>query len=431
MGKTIAIVSTLDTKGEETRYLKEQIERKGFRALVIDVGTRDAPAGLADITRDEVLAAAGGEIDRGAPANDRPQLIKLTIEGAGKKVNELYAANRLDGIVGIGGATGTLLGTGVMKALPFGVPKLMVSSVAAARGLTSRYFGTADIAIMHSVIDFTGLNDLMRSVLDRAAGSIAGMVAMREAGKAVDAGKRQGKRLVAMTMLNMCEKCASYVRRQLELAGYQVIGFSATGVADMAMEELIEREGIFCAVIDLAPGAVGEELLGGTRAAGPHRLEAAGRAGIPQVIAPCLVNIMTPPKSKYKPEYYHRKRYDLDSLRSYLRLSPEELVMVAGAFAGKLNRARGPVKVLIPARGWSGIDGEGSILYDPETDRIFTEELRKQLKPVIEIREVAANLEDPEFAEAVLQAFADVMGAAGEGEGMRQSVNYQDICTIV
>lgn len=424
VSKTIVIVSTLDTKGEETKYLKEQIEKKGYQALVIDVSTRGVPADLADISRDEVLAATGKEINREALAKDRPQLIKLTVEGAGKKVNELYAASRLHGIIGLGGATGTLMSTGVMKALPFGVPKLMISSVAAARGLTSRYFGTADIAIMHSVIDFTGLNDLMQDVLDRAAGSIVGMVEMKEAVSAAGAGRRKNKQLVAMTLLNMCEKCASYVRRQLEQEGYQVIGFSATGVPDLAMEELIEKEKIFSAVIDLAPGAVGEELLGGTRAAGPHRLEAAGKAGIPQVIAPCLVNIMTPPKSKYKPEYYQRKRYDLDALRSYLRVSPEELSMVAETFAQKLNQARGPVKVIIPTRGWSGIDDEGSVLYDPETDRVFTEVLRNRLRPEIEITEVDANLEEPEFAEVVLKAFRDVVNIAESPAENPQTVNY-------
>ncbi|AGL01818.1 Tm-1-like ATP-binding domain-containing protein [Desulfoscipio gibsoniae] len=423
MEKTVVIVSTLDTKAQETKYLKGQIEKKGYKALIMDIGTKDSPNISADITREEVLAASGKEIDTEKLSQNRPQLMQLMVEGAGNKSKELYALKKLHGIIGIGGATGTIMGTGVMKALPFGVPKLMVSSVAAARGLTSRYFGTADIAIMHSVIDFTSLNDLMRDVLDRAAGSILGMVEMKEADAAVGAGRKQGKMLVAMTLLNMCEKCATHVRRRLEQEGYQVIGFSATGVADMAMEELIGKEGIFNAVIDLAPGAVGEELIGGTRAAGPHRLEAAGKAGIPQIIAPCLVNLMTPPKSKYKPDYYSRKRYDLDALRTFLRLSPDELVMVAETFAGKLNQARGPVKIIIPTRGWSGIDGEGSVLYDPETDRIFVEELRKRLRPDIEIREVEANLEEPVFAEKVLEAFKDVMKAGENVENRIQTVS--------
>lgn len=412
MSGTIVIVSTLDTKGEETKYLKEQIEKQGYETLIIDVGTRDAATIPADITRGEVLAAAGMDMDLQELAKDRPKLIQAMIKGAGNKAKELYNLNKLDGIIGIGGATNTFLATGVMKMLPYGVPKLMVSSAAAARGLASRYFGASDIAIMHSVIDFTSLNDLMCDVLDRAAGSITGMAKRKQTGDTLKGKGTQGKPRVAMTMLNMCEKCADYVRRHLESEGFQVIGFSATGVPDMAMEQLIEEENIFCAVIDLAPGAVGEELLGGTRAAGPHRLEAAGKAGIPQIIAPCLVNLMTPPKSKYKPEYYTRKRYDLDALRSYLRLSAEEFVMVAQAFAEKLNKAKGPVKLLIPTKGWSGIDGEGTVLYDPEEDRIFVSALKKHLRSDIEIREVEANLEESAFAEEVLKAFKEVMGKA-------------------
>jgi uncharacterized protein (UPF0261 family) len=412
MDKTIVILSTLDTKGEETKYLQEQIEKQGCQVLVIDIGTRGAASIPADITREEVLAAAGKDIDPEALKQDRPRLIQAMINGAGEKVRELYSANKLSGVIGIGGATNTLMSTGAMKALPFGIPKLMVSSNASARGFASRYFGASDIAIMHSVIDFTSLNDLMRDVLDRAAGSIVGMVSKRTFHPTFDDLGKQAKPRVAMTMLNMCEKCAEYVKQRLEDEGYQVIGFSATGVPDMAMEELIEKEGIFSAVIDLAPGAVAEELLGGTRAAGPHRLEAAGKAGIPQIIAPCLVNLMTPPKSKYKPEYHSRKKYDLDAFRSYLRLSPEEFRMIAEVYARKLNQARGPVKFIIPTRGWSGIDCEGTVLYDPQEDRIFVEELKKHLRGDIEVREVDANLEDVPFAEAILKAFKEVMSIA-------------------
>jgi uncharacterized protein (UPF0261 family) len=412
MDKTIVILSTLDTKGEETKYLKEQIEMQGCQALIIDLGTRGEASIPADITREEVLAAAGKDIDPEALKKDRPRLIQAMIDGAAQKVRELYRAKKVDGIIGIGGATNTLMSTGVMKALSFGIPKLMVSSNASARGFASRYFGASDIAIMHSVIDFTGLNDLIRDVLDRAAGSIVGMVNKRAFYSSFNDLKKQGKPRVAMTMLNMCEQCAEYVKRHLEDDGYQVIGFSATGVPDMAMEELIEKEGIFSAVIDLAPGAVAEELLGGTRAAGPHRLEAAGKVGIPQIIAPCLVNLMTPPKSKYKPEYHSRKKYDLDAYRSYLRLSPEEFRMIAEVYARKLNQSRGPVKFIIPTRGWSGIDCEGTVLYDPQEDRIFVEELKKHLRSDIEVREVDANLEEVPFAEAILKAFKEVMRMA-------------------
>ena len=167
MSKTIVIISTLDTKGEETKNLQQQIEKQGCQVLIIDIGTRDTATIPADITRDEVLAAADPEIDLEGLSKDRPRLIQAMIEGAAKKANELYSLNKLSGIIGIGGATNTMMSTGVMKALPFGVPKLMISSAASARGFASRYFGASDIAIMHSVIDFTSLNDLMCDVLDR------------------------------------------------------------------------------------------------------------------------------------------------------------------------------------------------------------------------------------------------------------------------
>ncbi|MFZ5651402.1 MAG: Tm-1-like ATP-binding domain-containing protein [Bacillota bacterium] len=409
MSKTIVIISTLDTKGAETQYLREQIEKKGYRTTIIDVGTKGSAAIKADIGRDEVLAAGAGENDPEKIKSVRPRLIQAMSSGAAARVKELHSAGSLDGIISIGGATGTLMGTNVMRTLPFGVPKLMVSSVAAARGLTSRYFGSSDIEIMHSVIDFTGMNDLMRNVLDRAAGAITGAVEGGGPCAEILKKRQRGRILVAMTQMSMSERCASVVREQLESEGCQVVGFSATGVADKAMEELIEKDGLFDAVIDLAPGGVAEEILGGTRASGPNRLEAAGKMGLPQVIAPSCVNLMTPPKSKYKPDYYNRKKYDLDELRTFLRCSPEELVKVAGVFAEKLNRARGTVKFLVPLRGWSGIDDVNSVLYEPETDLIFVHELKRRLTGRIEIREINANLEDPEFALAVVRAFKDVM----------------------
>lgn len=412
VGKTIVILSTLDTKGAETKYLQEQIEKQGCEVLVIDLGTRGTASVPADISREEVLAAAGPAFDPEALAKNRPRLIQAMISGAAKKLKELHSLNKLSGVIGVGGATNTMMCTEAMKTLPFGIPKLAISSNASARGFASRYFGASDIAIMHSVIDFTSLNDLMCDILDRAAGSIVGMVNRKKTDVALENAESKGKPRVAMTMLNMCEKCAEYIKQHLEAEGYQIIGFSATGVPDMAMEALIEREGIFSAVIDLAPGAVGEELLGGTRAAGPYRLEAAGKTGIPQIIAPCLVNLMTPPKSKYKPEYQQRKKYDLDAFRSYLRLSPEEFGIVAEAFARKLNQAKGPVKIIVPTKGWSGIDSEGTVLYDPQEDYIFVEALKKHLREDIEIIEVESNLEEAPFAEAVLKAFREVMSKA-------------------
>jgi uncharacterized protein (UPF0261 family) len=177
------------------------------------------------------------------------------------------------------------------------------------------------------------------------------------------------------------------------------------------MEEIIERQNIFGAVIDLAPGGVGEEVLGFDRAAGPTRLEAAGQRGMPQIIAPCGVNWGSPLKRKYKPEYEMRKKYDYDALRTFIRLSKEEMIMVADTMADKLNKARGPVKVLIPLGGYSSLDRKGTDFYDPELDRIFVDELKKELKHDIEVREVDIDLDTPEFAQAIVDAFDEIMAS--------------------
>jgi uncharacterized protein (UPF0261 family) len=193
------------------------------------------------------------------------------------------------------------------------------------------------------------------------------------------------------------------VRKALEQKGYQVIGFSAAGISDRAMEEMMAA-GLFQGLIDLAPGGVGEHLFGFMRDAGPNRMEAAGNAGVPQIISTCSVNHMTPSKRKYKPEYHDRPKYDLDKLRTWIRLSPDELKQVAAAFAEKLNRAQGPVRVIVPQKGWSSADYPGNATFNPEEDRVFTAALREKLNPDITITEVDANMEDPAFAEAIAEA---------------------------
>jgi uncharacterized protein (UPF0261 family) len=288
------------------------------------------------------------------------------------------------------------------------VPKFAISSTASLPAFASRYIGTSDIALMHSVVEIAGLNNLMRNVLARAAGAICGMVEGSAEVPVSLPGKGE-KPLIAMTHFGPCEECAINVRSQLEERGYQVIGFSAAGIGDRAMEEIIERQNIFGAVIDLAPGGVGEELLGFARAAGPTRLEAAGKRGIPQIIAPCAVNWGSPLKRDYKPEYQSRKKYDYDAARTFVRLSKEEMIMTADAMVDKLNKAQGPVKVLIPLGGWASFDKRGTDFYDAELDRAFVDELKRQLKQDIEVREVDADLETPEFAQAVVQAFDEVM----------------------
>lgn len=396
--KAVLIISTLDTKGVETLYLRDKIASLGIKPLLMDISMRGKGESPADITPAQVAHAGGSSLEEIHASRERSKNTNITIKGASKIAGELFAQGKLDGVIAMGGSTGSLMATEVMRSLPFGLPKLMISSTAALPGLSTRYIGTGDIILFHSVIEISGVTDLLKNVMDRASCALAGMVQ-----GAVTSPQAETVKSIAMTMLGPCEQCASSVRKALEQEGYQVIGFSAAGISDRAMEEMMVA-GLFQGVIDLAPGGVGEHLFGFMRDAGPHRMEAAGNAGVPQIISTCSVNHMTPSKRKYKPEYHDRPKYDLDKLRTWIRLSSDELKQVALAFAEKLNRAQGPVWVIVPRKGWSSADYPGNATFNPVEDRVFTAVLREKLKSHIIITEVDANMEDPEFSKAVIEA---------------------------
>ena len=406
MPKTILVISTLDTKSQETLYLRDKIASLGLETILMDLSMRGTGASPADIPPARVAEAGGSSLEEIHASPERSRITNITIEGASRIARELHTQEKVDGVIGLGGSTGSLMATEVMRALPFGVPKVMISSTAALPGLSTRYIGTGDIALFHSVVEISGVTDLLRNVLDRGARAVAAMTADDVASPRAESGKA-----VALTMLGPCEQCASAVRRSLEQEGYQVIGFSAAGIGDRAMEAMIQ-DGLFQAVVDLAPGGVGEHLFGFMRDAGPDRLECAGRLGIPQIVSTCSVNHMTPAMRKYKPEYQERRKYDLDKLRTWIRLSPEELGEVAAEFARKLNRATGPVRVVVPLRGWSSVDAPGNATHDPGEDQVFVRELSKLLDPVIPVLEVDANMEEPAFAQTVVQAALKVLKAS-------------------
>jgi uncharacterized protein (UPF0261 family) len=402
MQKTVLIISTLNTKREETLYLKEQVELVGLKTLLMDISMRGDGASEADILPNRVAEAGGSRFEDIRQSKDRAQITNITIAGASTIAKQLQAEGKIHGVTGMGGATGSLMVTEVMRSLPFGLPKLMISSAAALPGLSTRYIGTGDIILFHSVIELSGLSALLKNVFDRAACALAGMVR----GKVTSPGTDKGT-AIALTMLGPCDECASLVQTELQKSGYQVIGFHAAGICDRAMEEMISQK-LFQGVVDLAPGGVGEHLFGFTRDAGPNRLESAGKIGIPQVIATCSVNHITPSKSRYTPEHHQRAKYDLDKFRTWLRISPDELKEVAHVFAEKLNRASGPVRMMIPLNGWSSVDIPGNPTHNPEEDRIFIKELREKLNSEIQIVEVQANMEDEAFARAVVAAALEI-----------------------
>jgi len=401
MSPPILLAATMNTKGAEALYLDRAIRAGGAQLLSMDLSMRYGEGPLkADITADEVARAGGSSLKELSGSRDMAANMETMVGGASLIASKLMADGKIGGIIGIGGYTGTFVITPVMQVLPFGLPKVMVSSAAAMRGLSSLFLKTSDIMFFHSVVEIAGLPNLVRNILERAACAVCAMVR----GPVVYS-KIAEQRAVAMTMMSPCEKCASFVRSALETEGYEVVGFHANGVGDRAMEEMIGA-GHFDGVIDLAPGGVGENLYGFARDSGPDRLEAAGKRGVPQIISTCGVNHVTPMGSH--PAFSGRPRYELDRLRTWLRATPGELRKISEVFAFKLNRSVGPVKVVIPLRGWSSVDSPGNPTYDPEGDIVFSRTLRKKLKREIEIVEVDANMEDIEFSRAIVNAASEL-----------------------
>ncbi|MDA3918678.1 MAG: Tm-1-like ATP-binding domain-containing protein [Deltaproteobacteria bacterium] len=395
---TVLIISTLDTKREETRYLKYKFKEIDVLPLLMDLSMRGKEKSRAELTPSQVASAGGSTIEEINKSKERSTITNIIIEGATKIAKDLYEAGKIDGIMALGGSTGSLMATDVMRALPFGIPKLMISSTAALPGLSTKYIGTSDILLFHSVIEISGVTDMLSNVMDRACYAMKGMIKYVNNPLSI-----KSRKTIAMTMLGPCEQCASSVRAALEKEGFQVIGFSAAGVGDKAMEEMI-AQGFFHGVIDLAPGGVGEHYFGYMRDGGPNRLESAGKRGIPQIVSTCSVNHMTPSRSKYKKEFYERRKYDLDKFRTWLRLSTDELQLVAKEFARKLNSSQAPVKVIVPLQGWSSVDYKGNPTYDPKEDQVFVEILRNELDPKVEIIEIDANMEDQVFSREIIKS---------------------------
>ena len=400
MDKNIFIISTLDTKSLETFYLRDRIQELGCRALCMDLSMGAPAKERADFPPEQIAREGGSSIEVIRESKDRPYITRVMTEGAAKIVEKMAREGHLAGIVGLGGATLSMIATNIMRTQRFGLPKLMVSSSAALPGLSTRYIGTGDIALFHTVIELSGLSPHLCHVLNRAARSICAMV--QEPSFSPETARRPGQKQIALSMFGPCDSLAHQVQQGLVQAGFQVIGFHAAGIGDRAMEEMIAQN-FFDGVIDLAPGGVGEALLGGMRSAGPRRLEAAARIGIPQIIAPSGVNFMSPNRKNYKPDYQQRRKYDLDKDRTWLRLSTEELKQVAEVMAQKLNQAKGPVIFLIPTQGWSTADAPDSPAYDPQEDAVFIETLKKMCQSTIQIRTVEAYLNDPAFARVVIQ----------------------------
>jgi len=403
--KKIVILGTLDTKGEEAGYLKELILRRGHQPFIIDLGCGGEPRLEADITADEVARAAGTEIKKLRRSQERQKVTETMVKGAVAKLDTLCRAEEVEGIISIGGMSISVMASSIMKEMPYRIPKLIVSSAAAMPG-ANRFFSPAGITLMHSLIDIGGLNRLLKDQLGRAAGAICGMAES----EILSPRPEEGKPTVAVTTFGHVENCARYINEALG-EKYELVRFHAVGMPEVAMEKFIEED-FFSGIIDLVPSSITNEKFGGSRISWSRRLEVAGEKGIPQIVAPGGVEIISRTRSTAEepsPELKIRKHYFMDALRVIVWLNAEELKNIASIYAEKLNKAVGPTKFLIPKRGWLALEKEGSDFYDPRGIQAFVDGLKEKLKAEIEVREVDANIDDPVFAQAVAAAFEEVM----------------------
>ena len=392
----VLVIATLDTKAEEAAYIKKRIELHGCRALLMDTSLLGGSALGGDINRTEV-AKAGGAVFEELVKQDKGTCIRVMMKGCAALAASLYRKGAFHGVIAIGGAQGTDIGTAAMRELPFGLPKFMVSTVASGRASFGPYVGTKDIIMMHSVADIQGLNFLTRTVFDNAVAAVCGMLTMPP-----ETGGVQERPAVAMSMLGTTTPGAMRAHRILRERGYDAVAFHQNGTGGIAMEDLI-REGRFKAVLDINLHEIGDAVAGGLHAAiRDYRLTSAGELGIPQLIAPGSINYAVwGPEPTLTPELRSHKYIVHNPQLTLVRLTPDELRKTAEITAGRISRAKGPAHVFIPLKGLSHPDREGGGHWEPESNEIFFKTLKKNMDPRIPYDELDMHINDPEFIDAV------------------------------
>jgi uncharacterized protein (UPF0261 family) len=399
------LLGTLDTKGAEYAYLRDRVREHDVDVLLVDAGILGEPLIEPDVTRQEVGAAAGADVRALADARDRATAIETMGRGAAAVVRRLHAESRLDAVGALGGTGGTAIATRAMRALPVGVPKLMVSTVAA--GDMSPYVGTTDVTMMHSVVDVAGINRISMRIFTNAARALAGMAAGTESPPVSE------KPLVVASMWGVTTPCVTTARERLEGLGYDVLVFHQTGIGGKSMEELIAA-GLVDGVLDVTPTELGDELTGGIWPSGPERLETAGRLGIPQVVSLGALDVIAisstglpdplPEKFRGRPIYVH------DELMVATRATPDECRELAAVIARKLNAARGPTVLFLPLRGFSLLTTEGQALYDSEGDEALVATLRELIdRTKVEMHEVDTDVNDKAFALAMAERLHELV----------------------
>jgi uncharacterized protein (UPF0261 family) len=403
MSGMVYAVATMDTKGRELDFVAQRIRTAGVAVRLVDVGVHGEPTATPDVRREQVAACHPRGAGHVVGLTDRGQAVTAMAEALVEFLRREHAAGVVAGVIGLGGSGGTALIAPALRALPVGLPKLLVSTVAS--GNTTAYVGCCDILLMPSVVDVAGLNCVSRPVLANAAHAIAGMVAHRTA----DAADRPA---LGLTMFGVTTPCVTAVREALEAEGYDCLTFHATGTGGQAMEKLVES-GLITGVLDITTTEVADEVVGGVFPAGPARFDAILARRVPYVLslgALDMVNFGS--RDTVPPPFRDRKLHVHNAQVTLMRTTPEENRRFARWIAAKLNRSTAPLVVLIPEKGVSAIDAPGQPFHDPEADRALFEELEAAVEqtPARQVRRLPYHINDPEFARALVEAFHEVVG---------------------
>ena len=408
---TVVLLGTLDTKGEEFAWLRDRLHTAGCRTVVVDVGTYSGGAGLADVSAEEVAAAAGTDLATLRAAGDRGAAMAALGRGAAVVVRRLYDEGRLDALLAVGGSSGSSVAAGPLQGLPVGVPKLLVSTMAS--GDVGPYVGVSDVTLMYSVVDISGINSISRVVLGNAAAAVAGMATARAAGGAEPAAERP---VVAATMFGVTTPAVEQARARLEELGYEVLVFHATGSGGRAMEALVDA-GLIAGVLDLTTTELADELVGGVLTAGPHRLEAAARTGTPQVVSVGALDMVNfGPRDTVPPQFADRQLLVHNPSVTLMRTTAQEMAALGTLLAGKLREATGPAEVFLPLGGVSAVDVPGGPFQDHAADAALFAALEHGLAgSTVPIRTSELAINDPGFGAAAADALHALVRARAGG----------------
>ena len=386
---TVVLLGTLDTKGDEYAYLRDRLREHGVDVLLVDAGVT------------EPLVEPDLAVPR-APYGDRGAAVEEMARGAEELVRRLHEEGRVEGILALGGSGGTSIATQAMRALPVGVPKLMVSTMAS--GDTRPYVGAADVTMTYSVVDIAGINAVSARILANAAAAMAGMVT------ALPPEVESGKPLIAASMFGVTTPCVTAARERLEELGYEVLVFHATGTGGRSMEALM-RAGFIAGVLDITTTELADDLVGGVLSAGPDRLEAAGELALPQVVSLGALDMVNfGPRDSVPERFRDRLFYEHNPTVTLMRTTPDECAELGRRIARKLNAARGSVTLFVPLRGVSMIAVEGQPFHDPDADAALVSALREELEPSVDVRELETDINDPAFAGAMAERLHELVG---------------------